>query len=85
MVIAFTVVLGGCQSSKQIPYFTNIDSISLEASRGLFDAKIMPKDMLTITVHTTDRCVGPSTWPYKALWAQAEVSRQTLVTCRDIW
>ena len=43
-----------CQSSKQIPYFTNIDSISLEASRGLFDAKIMPKDMLTITVHTTD-------------------------------
>ena len=54
LVIAFTVVLGGCQSSKQIPYFTNIDSISLEASRGLFDAKIMPKDMLTITVHTTD-------------------------------
>ena len=54
LVIAFTVVLGGCQSSKQIPYFTNIDSISLEASRGLFDAKIMPKDGLVITVNTTD-------------------------------
>ncbi len=44
----------GCGSSKNVPYFTNIDSISLAASRGLYDAHIMPKDELTITVITVD-------------------------------
>ncbi len=47
-------LLAGCQASKQVVYFQNIDSISLEGSRGLYDARIMPKDMLTITVSTTD-------------------------------
>ena len=46
--------LAGCNASKQVVYFQNIDSISLEDSRGLYDARIMPKDMLTITVTTTD-------------------------------
>ena len=35
-------------------YWQNIDSISLAASKGLYDAKIMPKDELTILVQTTD-------------------------------
>lgn len=48
------MVLAGCGSSKNVPYFTNIDSISLAASRGLYDARIMPKDELTITVVTVD-------------------------------
>lgn len=55
--IAFAVVcivLGGCGSSKHIAYFQNADSISYAASKGLYDAKIMPKDLLTITVSTTD-------------------------------
>lgn len=34
--------------------FQNADSLSYAASKGLFDAKIMPKDLLTITVSTTD-------------------------------
>jgi polysaccharide export outer membrane protein len=54
--IAFAMVLlmDSCTSAKQIPYFQNIDSISLAGSKGLFDAKIMPKDQLNITVHTSD-------------------------------
>lgn len=55
--IVFAVLcmtLGGCGSSKQIAYFQNADSLSYAASKGLFDAKIMPKDLLTITVSTTD-------------------------------
>ncbi|MDO4159318.1 MAG: polysaccharide biosynthesis/export family protein [Prevotellaceae bacterium] len=55
--IAFAVVcilLGSCGSGKNIAYFQNADSISYAASKGLFDAKIMPKDLLTITVSTTD-------------------------------
>ncbi len=46
--------LAGCNASKQVVYFQNIDSISLAGSQGLYDARIMPKDMLTITVSTTD-------------------------------
>ncbi|MCI6201110.1 MAG: polysaccharide biosynthesis/export family protein [Paraprevotella sp.] len=48
------LVLGSCGSSKNIAYFKNADSLSYLASKGLFDAKIMPKDLLTITVSTTD-------------------------------
>lgn len=55
--IVFAVLcmtLGSCGSSRQIAYFQNADSLSYAASKGLFDAKIMPKDLLTITVSTTD-------------------------------
>lgn len=48
------LTLGSCGSSKQIAYFQNADSISYAASKGLYDARIMPKDLLTITVSTTD-------------------------------
>ena len=48
------LVLGSCGSSKNIAYFKNADSLSYLASKGLFDAKIMPKDLWTITVSTTD-------------------------------
>lgn len=53
---AFAAVLlfDSCANSKQVTYFQNIDSISLAASRNLYDAKIMPKDQLIITVNTTD-------------------------------
>lgn len=51
---AIIALMAGCGSSKNVPYFTNIDSVSLAASRGLYDAHIMPKDELSITVITTD-------------------------------
>ncbi len=48
------MLLESCSSGKNVPYFQNIDQISLAASKGLYDAKIMPKDMLSITISTTD-------------------------------
>lgn len=54
LALAMVLIMDSCQTSKQIPYFQNIDSISLAASKGLYDARIMPKDLLTITVHTSD-------------------------------
>lgn len=53
-VLTMVLVLGSCGSSKKIAYFQNADSLRCAASAGLFDAKIMPKDLLTITVSTTD-------------------------------
>lgn len=43
-----------CGSTKNVAYFQNADTLNLSASKGLYDAKIMPKDLLTITVSTTD-------------------------------
>ena len=48
------LLLGSCGSGKNIAYFKNADTISLAASKVLYDARIMPKDLLTITVSTTD-------------------------------
>ena len=55
-VVAMTMILvfGSCESTKNVAYFKNADSISLASSKGLYEAKIMPKDELTITVVTTD-------------------------------
>lgn len=56
VVVAMTMVLAlsSCGSAKQVAYFQNADSVNLAASKVLYDAKIMPKDQLTITVVTTD-------------------------------
>lgn len=53
-VIMMAVVMAGCSGSKQIAYFQNIDNIDLSQSKGLYDAKIMPKDALTITVSASN-------------------------------
>lgn len=52
VVVASTMILAlsGCQSAKQVAYFQNIDSLNFSASRMLYDAKIMPKDQLSIIV-----------------------------------
>ena len=54
IAMLIVVLLGSCGSAKKVAYFQNIDTTSLVASRGLYDAKILPKDLLTITVSTTD-------------------------------
>lgn len=53
-LITMILVLGSCENYKKIAYFQNADSLRCAAYAGLFDAKIMPKDLLTITVSTTD-------------------------------
>lgn len=54
VIMTIVLLLNSCTSAKQVSYFQNIDSISLAASKGLYDAHIMPKDQLTITVVTSD-------------------------------
>lgn len=52
------IIFASCSSTKNVAYFQNIDDVSLAASKGLFSARIMPRDELTITVNTTDREVS---------------------------
>ena len=50
-IVAMTMILllGSCTGSRKVTYFQNIDEISLAASKGLYDARNMPKDQLLIT------------------------------------
>ncbi len=48
------LMLASCASSKKVAYFQNAVDGVVEQSEGLYDAKIMPKDILTITVSTTN-------------------------------
>lgn len=53
-VSLIVAILSSCGSAKNIAYLQNSDTINFEKSQYLYDAKIMPKDELTITVNTTD-------------------------------
>ena len=53
-LLIVSMMITGCGSSKNVAYFQNSDSVNLEMSKVLYDARIMPKDMLSITVNTSD-------------------------------
>ena len=52
--VFFTLFLVSCGSYKNVPYFQNSDEVDFSKSQFLYDARIMPKDVLTITVNTTN-------------------------------
>lgn len=51
-VLLLALILDSCASSKNVPYFQNSDFYDGSQSAYLYDARIMPKDQLTITVST---------------------------------
>jgi len=48
------LILSACSASKNVAYLQNSDYVNFEKSRVLYDARIMPKDQLTITVNTVN-------------------------------
>ena len=56
VILSFCAILSlnSCGSVKNVAYLQNSDSINFEKSRFLYDARIMPKDQITITVNTTN-------------------------------
>lgn len=55
-VLFFSVALWltSCSSPKNVAYIQNSDYIDYSKSEFLYDARIMPKDVLTITVNTVN-------------------------------
>ena len=56
LTISFAVLaMGGCTSYKNVPYMQDTDVMGkMEEKLPIYDAKIMPNDLLTITVNTLD-------------------------------
>ena len=55
MMAVCALVMASCTSYKNVPYLQNAEEImAVQAELPLYDAKIMPKDLLTVTVNTTD-------------------------------
>ncbi|MBP5277194.1 MAG: polysaccharide biosynthesis/export family protein [Prevotella sp.] len=71
------LILTGCGSAKNVAYFQNSDSINFEQSRYLYDARIMPKDQITISVNTTTPEVS---LPFNLLLQNAYQQGRTLTT-----
>ena len=53
LVFAAVCLLTSCASPKNVTYFQNREAIEKAVQGYLVDARIMPKDVLTITVSTT--------------------------------
>lgn len=51
---ALSMLLASCGSTKNVAYIQNSDNIDFSRSEYLYDARIMPKDILTITVNTVN-------------------------------
>lgn len=54
MMAAVVLFLAACSSPKNVAYIQNSDVFDAEGSAYSYDARIMPKDLLTITVNTVD-------------------------------
>jgi polysaccharide export outer membrane protein len=52
-IFTFLLFFCSCGTVKNVAYLQNSDSINFDKSRFLYDARIMPKDQLTISVNTT--------------------------------
>ena len=53
LILTLALLLASCGSVKNVAYLQNSDSINFDNSRFLYDARIMPKDQITISVNTT--------------------------------
>ena len=53
LLSCLTLLQFSCKTPKNVAYIQNSDSLDFARSEVLYDARIMPKDVLTITVSTT--------------------------------
>ena len=51
LVMLMMLVLSSCTSYKHVPYIQNSQDVDLTMATSLYDARIMPKDILQITVN----------------------------------
>ena len=52
--VCFLTIFSSCTSHKQVPYIQDISTLKHDEVKDLYEARIMPKDILTIIVHTSE-------------------------------
>lgn len=52
LAVTAICLLSSCGSTKNVPYLINYDALAADAKVQLYDARVMPKDILSIVVHT---------------------------------
>lgn len=77
LLLLATALLSSCGSTKNVAYFKNSDSINFENSRFLYDARIMPKDQITVSVNTTN---PEASLPFNLLLQNAYAQERTLAS-----
>lgn len=79
LVLFAVLVMAGCQSYKKIPYLQ--DSTYTTTQALTYDARIMPNDLLTITVNTSDKEAGIPfnlTYPTGGITGGSSIGAQSL-------
>jgi len=82
------VVASGCGSSEKIAYMQGIETMTPEEFAQvapLYDARIMPKDLLTIVVSTTD---PEASRPFNLVTPTISTGLTTtaaMANCRPTW
>ena len=74
-IFTFSIFLCSCGTVKNVAYLQNSDSINFEKSRFLYDARIMPKDQITISVNTTN---AEASLPFNLLLQNAYQQGRTI-------
>ena len=63
LLVLLALVLASCSAYKQVPYLQASEYLDTSGQNPpLYDARIMPKDLLTITVNTTDPETAAPDW-----------------------
>ena len=77
LIVLLAFAMAGCQSYKKVPYLQDAEAVSHGVqNEQLYDAKIMPKDLLTIVVS----CTSPElAAPFNLTVATQPVLQQYLV------
>lgn len=77
MALLAITLMSSCGSVKNVAYFQNSDGINYNKTTFLYDARIMPKDELTISVSTTTPEVS---LPFNLLLQNAYMQGRTMTT-----
>lgn len=75
LILSAALLLSSCGTVKNVAYLQNSDSINFDNSRFLYDARIMPKDQITISVNTTN---AEASLPFNLLLQNAYQQGRTI-------
>lgn len=54
LAVIAVCLLTSCSATKNVPYMINYEALATEAKAQLYDARVMPKDVLSIIVNTVN-------------------------------